>query len=185
MDPHERLFALYQTLLNEAHRLREARRELVTFYMTLNTGGIAAIGFLFSQALSPVLIVLLCGGMCIACVFWFLSAQYYQSISRAKYKIIYDVEDNLAGGNIASIWRPIREEWEIIETQYNNPLSKFFRAVKWAFNAEYMMPFLFILGYVMIASLFTPERFFPFLPDWWPLVHLDSFGPLPAPSQAP
>ncbi len=132
----EHAFEFYRLLVEEVREARRARRELSNMFLTLNTAGFGALGFLAQgdgDKLDPALFALLAGALAFTCIIWRTSNGYYTLLLAAKYRAIYGLEDELGR-------HPIREEWDALHGKR--------RTMKW-FSLERMMPVLFILGYVL------------------------------------
>lgn len=132
-------FEFYKLLVEEVREARRARRELSNMFLTLNTGGVGALGFLAQSDghIHPALPVLLTTALALTCVIWATSNHYYTLLLAAKYKAVYALEDELGR-------HPIREEWETLQGKR--------RTMKW-FSLERMMPTLFVVGYALFVVI--------------------------------
>jgi len=129
----DRTFELYKLLVEEVRETKRARRELSNMFLSLNLGGVGALGFLArdGDGLNPMLFGLVAFALALTCLIWRTSNRYYTLLLDAKYHSIYEVEDQLAH-------RPIRAEYERLRDSR--------RVMKWA-TLERAMPWLFIVGY--------------------------------------
>jgi hypothetical protein len=137
----EHAFEFYRLLVEEVREARRARRELSNMFLTLNTAGVGAMGFLAQGdgSLDPALMAVLAGALALTCIIWRTSNSYYTLLLAAKYRAIYALEGELGR-------HPIREEWEALQGKR--------RTMKW-FSLERMMPVLFIVAYVLFVAIQT------------------------------
>lgn len=128
-------FELYKLLVEEVRETKRARRELSNMFLSLNLGGVGALGFLGSDngALHPALVGMVAVALALTCLIWRTSNRYYTVLLDAKYKGIYEVESLLPH-------RPIQAEYERLRDSR--------RLMKWA-TLERAMPWLFVVGYVL------------------------------------
>lgn len=140
-------FELYRLLVEEVREARRARRELSNWFLTLNVGGVGALGFLArgeaARLDSPALLFWAAIALIFTCWIWRISNRYYTHMLAAKYRILYEVEERLAGETGCT---PIRSEWDLLRP--NKPNRTFF-------SLEYAMPVLFIIGYVVFLCFQT------------------------------
>jgi hypothetical protein len=135
---NEQAFDLYKLLVEEVREAKRARRELTNTFMTLNLGGVGALGFLArsdGEALNPALFVMTAFALVLTCIIWRTSNRYYTLLLDAKYKSIYALEDSLS-------YHPIRDEYDALKGKR--------AAMKW-FTLERAMPWLFVVGYVLFC----------------------------------
>lgn len=135
-------FDFYKLLVEEVREARRARRELSNMFLTLNTAGVGALGFLAQsdgQHVHPALPVLLTIALVLTCVIWATSNHYYTLLLAAKYRAVYALEEELGR-------HPIREEWEQLQGKR--------RTMKW-FSLERLMPALFIVAYALFLAIHT------------------------------
>jgi hypothetical protein len=129
-------FDIYKLLVEEVRDAKRARRELSNTFMTLNLGGVGALGFLArGDVLNPTLFVMCAFALVLTCIIWRTSNRYYTLLLDAKYKSIYAIEDGLPH-------HPIRDEYDALKAKR--------QGMKW-FTLERAMPLLFILGYVLFV----------------------------------
>ena len=134
-------FHLYRLMVEEVREARRARRELSNVYMSLNLAGVGALGFLAKAdgtRLNPALFFWCAIALVLTCIIWRTSNSYYTLMLAAKYKNIYQLEDQLGA-------HPIRDEWSALPGR---------RAMKW-FSLERAMPLIFILGYAVFLVFQT------------------------------
>jgi hypothetical protein len=131
-------FEFYRMLIEEVREAKRARRELTNTFMTLNLGGVGALGFLArgdGEGLNPALFVMAAFALVLTCIIWRTSNRYYTLLLDAKYKSIYALEDALP-------YHPIRDEYDALRGKR--------AAMKW-FTLERAMPWLFVVGYVLFC----------------------------------
>jgi hypothetical protein len=135
----EHTFELYRLLVEEVREAKKARRELSNVFMTLNLAGVGALGFLAgNQAnLNPALFAWCAFALALTCVIWRTSNSYYTVLLAAKYRVVYDVEQNLG-------FTALRDEYASVHGKRS--------AMKW-FTLERAMPILFILGYAVFFAI--------------------------------
>jgi len=136
-------FHLYRLMVEEVREARRARRELSNIYMSLNLAGVGALGFLAKEdgaRLNPALFFWCAIALALTCIIWRTSNAYYTLMLAAKYKNIYQLEDQLGA-------HPIRDEWSALHGR---------RAMKW-FSLERAMPLIFVLGYALFLVFQTPS----------------------------
>ena len=132
------VFELYKLLVEEVREARKARRDLSNAFLTLNVGGVGALGFLAKGEAASLrdwsLLAWLCGALAFTCWIWRTTNVYYTHMLRSKYEILYAVEDRLGE-------HPIRDEYDLVRK---------FKPNRNFFSLEYAMPALFIFGYGML-----------------------------------
>ena len=130
----DQTFELYRLLVEEVRETRRARRDLSNVFMTMNLGGVGALGFLSKgdATLNPALLGWCCFALVLTCVIWRLSNAYYTGMLATKYEIIYELERKLGID-------PLQREWGGLPRR---------GLMRW-FSFERAMPALFIVGYVV------------------------------------
>lgn len=141
-------FETYRLLVEEAREARRARRELSNIFLTLNLAGVGALGIIArdGERLEPALFGWCAFALALTCVIWRTTNVYYNKVLKAKYIIIRQYEDRLGQ-------RPLYEEY----------LAMGGAKVMRAFTLERIMPFLFILGYVVFFAVQAGADFEPML----------------------
>jgi hypothetical protein len=141
-DP-QRDMDLYKLLVEEVREIRRARRQTTNLFVTLNMGGVSALGFLegYHVELSVRLAGWLIFALIMICLVWRQSNTYFTRLLEVKFGIIYELEAELK-------INAIKREWDILSEK--SP-ALFFRL-------ELVMPFLFITGYlIFFIHQFTIE----------------------------
>ncbi|MES1156670.1 MAG: hypothetical protein ABUL73_02715 [Alphaproteobacteria bacterium] len=130
-------FELFKLLVEEVREARRARRELANAFMTLNLGGVAALGFLAKGGggLNPALLFWCAIALMLTCVIWRMANSYYIYLLRTKFDIVYEYETQLGFDALQREWRKLPR---------NGPF-------KW-FSLERAMPVLFIVGYAVFLA---------------------------------
>jgi hypothetical protein len=138
-------FELYKLLVEEVREARRARRELSNAFLTLNLGGVGALGYLARGEIGalkdPALLIWFCAALAFTCWIWRTSNSYYTHLLRAKYAILDEVEAKLEA-------QPIKDEWERLRP--HKPRR--------AFSLEYAMPTLFGIGYLVVMAYLIDWR---------------------------
>ncbi len=134
IDVHTQTFDLYQLLVEEARDARRARRELVNTFLTLNLAGLGALGLISrdESGFTPTLFGWAALALALTCIIWRTSNAYYNRALKTKYKIITRYEQEMGK-------TPLFEEYTAMGA------GKTMRA----FTLERVMPYLFVLAYVV------------------------------------
>lgn len=127
-------FDIYRLLVEEARDSRRARRELSNIFLTLNLAGLGALGLIAREqgGLNPTLFGWGAIALAMTCIIWRTSNAYYNRSLKTKYKIITRYEQEIGK-------TPLFEEYTAMGG------AKVMRA----FTLERIMPYLFVLAYVV------------------------------------
>jgi hypothetical protein len=130
----DRTFDTYRLLVEEARDARRSRRELVNIFLTLNLAGLGALGLIAREesGLNPTLFGWGALALAMTCIIWRTSNAYYNRALKTKYKIITRYEQEMGK-------TPLFEEYTAMGG------GKAMRA----FTLERVMPYLFVLAYVV------------------------------------
>jgi hypothetical protein len=130
----DRTFDIYRLLVEEARDSRRARRELSNIFLTLNLAGLGALGLIAREqgGLNPTLFGWGAIALAMTCIIWRTSNAYYNRSLKTKYKIITRFEQEMGK-------TPLFEEYTAMGG------SKVMRA----FTLERIMPYLFVLAYIV------------------------------------
>ncbi len=136
----EMTFEVFKLLVEEVREARRARRDLSNMFMTLNTAGVGALGFLArgDQPSGAGLLAWAAMALVLTCLIWRLSNQYYSGMLATKYEILYEYEKKLGID-------PLQREWGGLPRR---------GLMRW-FSFERAMPFIFILGYGVFVAFHT------------------------------
>ena len=134
IDVHTQTFDLYRLLVEEARDARRARRELVNTFLTLNLAGLGALGLIArdGSGFDPTLFGWAALALGLTCIIWRTSNAYYNRALKTKYKIITRYEQEMGK-------TPLFEEYTAMGAG----------AVMRAFTLERIMPYLFVLAYIV------------------------------------
>jgi hypothetical protein len=142
-------FEVFELYYNSIERNSDKRQNANSFFLTLNTGVLAIIGFLFNKDTVPdlrMLYLLLPFAGILSSVFWLKLVHSYSQLNRGKFIVLNTIEKVLS---IA----PFTTEWEILGRGDNkkkyHPLTK----------TEKCIPILFICLYCLL-SLYLIFLFF-------------------------
>jgi hypothetical protein len=136
------IFKLYHDSIEKTAEKRQAAN---SFLLTLNTGILAAIGFLFQDScpkeLRPLNFLLPFAGI-IASVFWFKLVHSYRQLNRGKFVILNMIEEQLP-------LAPFKAEW--LELGSGNDKKKYHQVT----NLEKWIPILFGIVNGILALYFV------------------------------
>lgn len=138
------ILEIYKMYHDSIEKVTEKRQKANSFFLTLNTGILAVIGFLFQKdaptELRPLFLLLPFAGI-ISGIFWLKMVMSYRQLNSGKFIILNMIEEYLP---IA----PYRSEWKELEEGKNkkkyHPLT----------NIERWIPILFIIVYGILALYF-------------------------------
>ena len=129
---------IYKVYVGMAEAISDRRQTANTFFLTLNTGIVAAWGFLFEK--SPDLWhrdILMIAGMGI-CYAWYRLIRSYKDLNTAKFKVIHEIEKELP-------LSPLDAEWEAVGRGERKDLYLPFTDI------EPMIPRVFGLLYIALV----------------------------------
>lgn len=147
----EHTFDHYKLLVEEVREARRSRRDASIQFLTLNAAGLlglntlaGGLGAVQLGALSlhtngaPSDLRVLVGYtlmLILTCWLWRTTNKYYTMLLYAKYRIIYEIEDELEH-------QPIRHEYQAMGSRKSSR----------SFTLEYALPVLFTLAYVVFLA---------------------------------
>lgn len=102
----------YKLYVEMADRVSARRGVTNTFFLTLNTAAVSAIGILWSSHLreSRWILVFLFSGLIIQCLAWFWILRSYRQLNSAKYAVVGVLEERLpASPYWAAEWTALGE----------------------------------------------------------------------------
>lgn len=102
----------YKLYVEMADRVSARRGVTNTFFLTLNTAAVSAIGILWSSHLreSGWILVFLFAGLLIQCLAWFWLLRSYRQLNAAKYAVVGAMEERLpASPYWAAEWAALGE----------------------------------------------------------------------------
>ncbi|MCR4422584.1 MAG: hypothetical protein NUV32_08960 [Exilispira sp.] len=92
------LLEIYKTYHDSIEKVAEKRQNTNSFFLTLNTGILELIGFLFQKdapvILKPLYLILPIIGI-ISGVFWLKLVNSYRQLNKGKFDFLYELEEQL------------------------------------------------------------------------------------------
>lgn len=103
---------LYKLAVEMADRVSARRGATNSFYLTLQSALLTALGFLTSGARTPDRWVLVgvCGAGVATSATWFLLLRSYRDLNRAKYAVIVKMEAHLPHSVFGDEWQSLKED---------------------------------------------------------------------------
>jgi hypothetical protein len=137
-DDH--LLEQYKVYLQMADKISDRRSTTNTFFLTVNTGLVSAIGAANYSALriSPVLMIIVATAAITLCYSWQRIIRSYKDLNSAKFKVVHEIETFLP-------LRPFDAEWEAVGRGENKRLYLPFTHV------EIFVPRIFMAIYLALA----------------------------------
>ncbi len=139
-DYRNHVLEIYKTYIQAAETISGRRQSSNSFFLTVNTGIIGAIGYFGNKEISSAWIVSLAG--VILCYAWYRLVRSYKDLNSAKFKVIHEMEKKLPIS-------PYEAEWEAVGRGKNSKLYLPFTQI------EIWIPriFLFVHCVVLIVSI--------------------------------
>lgn len=141
----ETILEIYKTYHDSIEKVAEKRQLANTFFLTLNTGILAIIGFLFQKdapvLLKPLYLLLPFAGI-ISGVFWLKLVNSYRQLNCGKFKVLSEIETYL----------PIKvyeKEWGVLAKGKNPKIYKPLTSI------ERWIPILLIVMYGILSIYFA------------------------------
>jgi hypothetical protein len=143
---YEHILEIYKLYIGSAQQNSDRRGQANTFFLSINTFLVTAIGFIFVQneRLEPRwLIIFPLVAVLLLCYFWFRLIQSYQQLNAGKFLVIGALEEHLPA-------RPfVKAEWVALgegkDPSKYRPLT----------NTERLIPFFFAILYLFGALAIT------------------------------
>lgn len=103
---------MYKMAVEMADRVSARRSTANTFYLSLQTAGLAILGFVTSLPTKP------SGGLLVAICFvgaatggtWFLQLRSYRDLNRAKFDVINNLEKHLQVAVFSAEWASLKQD---------------------------------------------------------------------------
>lgn len=137
----DHFFQQYKLFIESVNYVSELKLKLNTFFLTVNTALITAIGLSFSaqQRISPSVwhFLLPLAGILISFIWWGVTYSYKQR-NVIKLRIIHCLEDRLP----LSLYKT---EWYLMEKNHSSLLKKFL------FRIDLVIPFVFLAYYLLFV----------------------------------
>jgi hypothetical protein len=140
------LLEQYKIYLQLLDKISDRRQSANSFFLSINTGLCALMGYMFSKEvpaeLRPLLWVIPFPGILIS-YFWFRLVRSYRYVNAAKFRVVEAIEERLPIAPYAAEWIALRNE------------SKAHRYIPLT-NLEVWIPRCFICLYIAILLLLVP-----------------------------
>jgi hypothetical protein len=149
---HEHLLKQYLKYVEMADKVSERRSAANTFFLTVNTGIISAIGLAnwLSQKLPPVIFGFVGVAALLLCFSWYRLIRSYRDLNTAKFKVVHELETYLPV-------RPYDAEWESVgrgqDKKLYLPFTHIERFIPWIFMALYAGLILYVLWEPLIQPI--------------------------------
>lgn len=138
------ILEIYKIYLSSIEKTAERRQNANSFFMTLNTGVLAIIGFIFNKDVSPDLkplyLILPIAGI-LSSFFWLKLVTSYRQLNKGKFEILSLIEEDLS----IAVYKA---EW--IELGEGKDKKKYHQIT----SLEKWIPILFIILYGILLIYF-------------------------------
>lgn len=128
-DKDQDVLAIWQTCVEMANGVSQRRDTMNNLFVTLNIAVIAAVSWMWD-----VKTVFLCVAGLVICVVWLLYINNFKRLNAAKFRVIYDLEEQLGV-------TPFKDEWDILKKT-----KRYLEGTK----LERILPIAFALGYAVV-----------------------------------
>ncbi len=102
---HPHTLEMYKTYVGTTHKVSNRRLTANSFFLTINTALIGINGYITGKNTEIMLPIVLSIAAIIICCFWWRLVKVYSEINLRKFKIIYQMEEQLPIS-------PFRSEWQ-------------------------------------------------------------------------
>ena len=140
----EHLLEQYKLYLQLTDKISDRRSNTNTFFLTVNTGLVSAIGIanLASLRLSPAIMIIVGVAAMTLCYSWHRIIRSYKDLNSAKFKVVHEIEKRLP-------LRPYDAEWEAVgrgeDKSFYLPFTHVEVFVPWIFTAIYLALIVYAL----------------------------------------
>lgn len=135
------LLEIYKTYHDSIEKVAEKRQNANSFFLTLNPGILALIGFLFQNVapalLKPLYLILPIIGI-ISGVFWLKLVNSYRQLNKGKFEVLYELEEDLP-------YAVYKKEWDKLGKGKNPKIYKPLTSI------EKFIPKTFIVLYCLLS----------------------------------
>lgn len=139
----EHLLEQYKLYVESADKISDRRQKTNEFFLGLNTGLVALLGFIATKLTGrPLEAVFACAGVAgiILCYCWYRIVHSYKGLNNGKFAVIHAIEKRLP----LSLYET---EWEVLKRGED-------RTVYWPFtHIELAVPWVFIGLYVVLLII--------------------------------
>jgi hypothetical protein len=147
----EHLLVLYRIYLESAEKISDRRSNANTFFLTINTALISALGIsgIISQKTSSLLFIMVGLTALLLCYSWYRLIRSYKDLNTAKFRVIHEIEKHLP-------LRPYNAEWDSVGRGENKQLYLPFTHIEiyvpWIFTTLYTILILYGI-YLFVVPL--------------------------------
>jgi len=141
----------YRLYVESANQVSARRLTANSFFLSINTGLAALIGYLIGKQSMEVTVALLgvpFAGM-VLCYVWFRQIRSYRDLNEAKFKVIHIMEESLP-------FRMFDAEWMALERGENSkkhkPFSDTEKIVPWVFFGLHAIMVCLILQAILVSG---------------------------------
>lgn len=133
----DQVLDLYKMAVDMADRVSARRSTANTFYLSLQTAGLAILGFVTSLPIPPSdgLLVALCLVGVATGVTWFMQLRSYRDLNRAKFDVINGLEKQLPVAVFSAEWESLKQDPVSSWRSRYAELGTIERVVPWFFVA--------------------------------------------------
>ena len=134
----EHLLEQYKTYVKSAEKISEQRQKANEYFLAVNTGLVAVLGFIATKTDANLVAVLLVPASIAAivmCYLWYRIVLSYDGLNTGKYKVIHMIEKRLPLALYDT-------EWEVLGGERKDlywPFSHIERRVPWIFVGIYAL----------------------------------------------
>lgn len=135
---HSHLVDQYKLYVEMADRISQRRTTANTYFLSLNSGLLAFIGYLTSKDSLEFLWILAAAG-CALSMLWGSVIQSYRNLNTAKWSVVHEIEKRLPIS-------PYDAEWDAVQRGQNSklyrPISHVEGYVPWVFAGLHVVVFI-------------------------------------------
>lgn len=110
--PDPRVIDLYKLAVEMADRVSARRAGANSFFVSIQSAVVAALGFMLARELKPpaFLLVALCGVGMAGALIWYLVLRSYRDLNKAKFAVINEIEKELPVQIFTDEWKVLKED---------------------------------------------------------------------------
>jgi len=141
-DYKNHMLAQYKLFVESVNYTSELKLKINTYFLTINTALITAIGLAISRNTVNSLVwhlILPLAGMSISLIWWGTTYSYKQR-NISKLRIVHCIEERLP----LALYKT---EWRLMDENHANPVKKFF------FQIDLFIPWVFAVSYLLFIAL--------------------------------
>lgn len=141
-DWHTHLLEQYKLYVESAEKTSDRRHSMNNFFLTINTGALALIGYVYTQSvpapgLATIVTLVVLAGV-LSCLVWFILLQSYKGLNSGKFDVIHELEKHLPARIYAEEWvalgegRDRKKYWPFSHVEKQIPIAlAWFYALVW------------------------------------------------------